>query len=308
MPDAMICLPRTTTDEDAHEVVLDTLEVRAGQAMWIADELRLAGAEPAVDAMRLARTLRRDARIVLRTLELDDDVLSHSDAMALLGALQLQLDEAERMVLAADIRLAVDERTFERVEPSATAIGQLATVAFADCFAMQADVAAFVAVEREAPVPIMHALHRVAADGYLRGRAEQVPAWLSSMLGHALGELLEVCRTEPQPTNLILSPFMRAAVDACAAVADRWRTETPMARGERHAEARRRSVDATLATLELQRERLDRDPDLAPTFDAGFAYGLIEPLLEEHARAQDFTPPRQMHAAHWFDLLMASPC
>jgi hypothetical protein len=307
MPDAMIVLPRTATEEDAHEVLLDTLERRAEQAMWLAEELRSCGAQPSMDAMRLARALRRSARIVLRALELDDDV-SSDDATTLLGALQLQVDEAERMVLAADIRLAVDDASFARVEQSATAIGQLATVGFAACVAAQPDVAAFVAVEREAPVPCMHALQRVAAEGYLRGCAEPVPPWLSSMLGRTLGELLEQYRNEPDRSELIVSPFMRAAVAACGQVADRWWNEASIPVGERHGISRTETIDAVLATLELQRERLGTLPDLAPTFDAGFAYGLIEPLLDEHAIAQDFHPPRAMHAAHWFDLLITSPC
>jgi hypothetical protein len=94
---------------------------------------------------------------------------------------------------------------------------------------------------------------------------------------------------------------------ACDVIAERWQDEQSEPTGAAFYSARNRCVEATLETIELQRTRLASLPDLDRSFAAGHAYALIEPLLEEHARSQDFAPPRTMHAAHWFDLLMQSP-
>jgi hypothetical protein len=308
MPDAMIVLPRTSSDEEAHEVLLDALEERAEQALYLADELRAAPGVPNIEGSRLGRALRRQARMIERIIELEDEAIGSEELTTLLGAIQLGVDEAERMVLAADIRLAVDTSTFRQIEQSATAIGQLAMVGFAGYVGEVTDIAEFIAIEREAPVPLMHALQRVIAEGYVRGRRhDPVPTWLSSELGRTLGEFLEGYTFEDGRPVTMISPFIRVAAVACDRVAERWWQEVAQERGEAYAESRMSTLDATSETLELQRTRLSSLPNLGRYYDAGHAYALIEPLLEEHAHSQDFAPPRTMHAAHWFDLLMQSP-
>jgi hypothetical protein len=151
----------------------------------------------------------------------------------------------------------------------------------------------------------MHALQRVICDGYLHARGStQRPAWLRSELARSLGVHLDgVDARERRP--VLVSPFVTVTSRAVLDVDRRWKGSVPTRVTEQLARARTASVDAVEASLALQQDRLGVLPDLATWFDIGHSYGMIEPLIDELAYAQDVEPPRTASAPLWFDLLMA---
>ncbi|MCW2926817.1 MAG: hypothetical protein JWM86_785 [Thermoleophilia bacterium] len=303
MPDAMILMPRTETDDELLDAMLALLRDRCTEAADLTWRLR---EEFRVDRdlrLELARTI--DEAMAAIDAALDDHELTIDQAAAALGVTEPLVAEADRMLAAADLKVALDPCTFDEVARSATAIMALAGVGWLE-FIPGCDLHFVQFVNARSPTTLMQGLYRIVAAGYLQGRVAERTRHMERELATELGTRLRRCRTERSWHDEVISPFVSVARHVCEAMSLQWSLDQGPAALEAHARTRRGAVAEAAGSLRTQRDALGRLPDLAAFYDVGHGYGLIETLLEELADEADVQLPRNAKAPYWFDLLMDS--
>lgn len=312
MPDLNLVVPPAPVDVDHGTHLRSLLAAAADDAATLVERLhddRVAHREmrdAAADASTRLRELRQSSALLLELEDVDEDEKSQM-ATTLYAGLQVAMEDADDVLMRSELldALGDDVETRAMCDPHALCIGELAGETYTSFFVNEVDDhELFEQVRDAAQVPLMHALVRAVAAGFVAGRRS--PLEVRDAANRIDQLLLKTYRQSPSIdlrdplANLRLACIVRVALWNFVRIS--LRDDHGDGRRAQYEVRRREALRSIKADTRFQLEELGALPNYEQAYDVGVGLALVEPIIAQRAELHDVVAPRRASAAAWISL------